>query len=990
MGRFDDDVTAPVESGEATADTMLRGSVPTVALAPTLASGPSLARDATLASGPSLEHDATLASGPGEVGDPKRPAVLRAGGKGDYRNLIAVDPEHYVVGDELARGGMGRISVARDRRLGRSVALKELLVDSADLRARFEREARITAKLQHPAIVNLLEAGVWGTGEPFYVMKLVTGESLDKVIAARSAVETRMGLLPNVIAAVDALAYAHDRRVIHRDLKPSNILVGEFGETVVIDWGLAKDLADTSGGPDIAAGPFRSASLAAGQTQHGSVVGTPAYMPVEQARGESVDERADVYSLGAMLYHILTGAPPYTGKSADMVLGAVIDGPPTPVDQRAPAIPRDLVAIVNKAMARAAADRYPTAKELAVDLKKFQTGQLVGAHRYSNWQLAGRWIRRHRTAVAVAAVAAVALAVLGVVSFQRIVDERARTEQQRQVALKRGADAEDLLDFMLVNMRDKLRPIGKLDLLDDVAKKAIAYYDDRGAQLTPTEMRKRTTAQRNLGYVLAEQGNAAAALAQYRAALINALAFAASDSSLTGTQQTIVEIHLKIGEVLRAKDAAAALAEFRTALAIGETLAAKEPDNASWQVLVSEAHRWIGETLVNQGDAVGALASHQRSLAIREQLASKKPDDVARQSALALGYTTVGKVLRTQADLPGALAKFRLALAIDEKVLANDPGNFDVRRDVMDIRQLIGDITKRQGDLRAALTEFRAALAMAKSLADGDPTNAKRQGDLSHMHFTVGALLLQGKNYDSALLDLRAAAAIDERRVLVDPTNVEALSALSLDRERIGTVLLAKNDLVGALVEYRAFSDAAEKFAAANPSDLDRQRNVALSHINVGKVLVRQGDAAGAITKYKHALQIFEKRVTVDPSSADRQTDVTLVLDLVGAARLAMDDVDGAIAEYRAAQAILRPLIEKDPSNGARQAALAISHHNVGDLLLKRKNKQGARAEFEIALDRMKKVRDLNPHIAELRKQTDELAVKIEKCCRVGSAKRRR
>jgi tetratricopeptide (TPR) repeat protein len=978
MSRFDEDATVPVERAEATAETVASGVA-----TPRTSSG--LAHDATMAP-PSLEHDATMAPG----SQPAQPqgAVIRAGGKEDYRGLVAVDPDHYVVGRELARGGMGRISVARDRRLGRSVALKELLVDSTDLRARFEREARITAKLQHPAIVNLLEAGVWATGEPFYVMKLVTGESLDKVIAARSTLETRMALLPTVIATVDALAYAHDRRVIHRDLKPGNVLVGEYGETVVIDWGLAKDLADTSGAPDVAAGPFRTAATAPGQTEYGAVVGTPAYMPVEQAEGETVDERADVYSLGAMLYHVLTGAPPYTGKTANMILDAVLDSPPTPIEQRVPALPPDLVAIVNKAMARAAADRYPTAKELAADLKKFQTGQLVGAHRYSAWQLVGRWIRRHRTAVTVAAVAAVALTAVGVISFRRLVEERARTDQQRRVALKRGADAEDLLDFMMVDMRDKLQPVGKLDLLDDVAKKAIAYYDDNGADLSLAEKRKRTIAKRNLGYVLAEQGHSDAALAQYRAAQVAALAFAASDPSSTSAQHMIADTHIQIGTVLRPKDGATALAEFKSALAIAEAMATKEPDTDSWQVLRSEAHRWIGEMLVDQGDAAGALASHQKSLAIREQLAAKKPNDTTRQGALALGYTTVGKVLRTQAELPGALARFRSALAINEKRSAADPGNVSVRRDLLELRQLIGEIIKNQGDLEAALVELRAAQAIAKSLADGDPTNASRQGDLSHMHFTVGSLLLQGKNVDSALVDFRAAAAIDERRVAADPTNVEALSALSLDRERIGTVLLAKNDTAGALIEYRAFSDVAEKLAAANPADYNRKRNVALSHINVAKVLVQQGKPADALPKFQLALEVFEKRAKVDTTSADRQSDVALVLDMMASAHVAMADADGAIKAYRAAQAILRPLIEKDPTNAGRLAAIALNHYNVGELLLKRKDKQGARADFELSLEAMKKVRDMHPEIAVLREQTDELATKMEKCCPVTSKKR--
>ena len=159
----------------------------------------------------------------------------------DLGELPQVDPESYVHGYEVARGGMGRIVAARDRRLRRVVAIKELIHHTADRAARFEREALITARLQHPSIVNLHEAGRWPGGQPFYAMKLVSGRSLGEVVAEPLAQGQRMALLPNLLQMAEAIGYAHQQRIIHRDLKPSNVLIGELGETVVIDWGLAKD-----------------------------------------------------------------------------------------------------------------------------------------------------------------------------------------------------------------------------------------------------------------------------------------------------------------------------------------------------------------------------------------------------------------------------------------------------------------------------------------------------------------------------------------------------------------------------------------------------------------------------------------------------------------------------------------------------------------------------------------------------------------------------
>lgn len=378
-----------------------------------------IGRPSTDAPASELGTDPTLA------GDTGRDPTLAAPSSRDtdYAELVRVDPAHYVLGGEIARGGMGRILSARDRRLGRTIAIKEIAVTSGDLRARFEREARITARLQHPSIVSIHEAGTWPSGAPFYAMKLVAGESLDKAIAARPTARKRLELLPNAIAAVDALAYAHHEGVIHRDLKPANVLVGEYGETVVIDWGLAKELGSEDA-PDV--GPYRTAA-GADQTVAGSVMGTPAYMPVEQARGETVDERADVYALGALLYHLLAGRPPYSGSSAQAILDKVLAGAPAPLDQ--PDVAVELIAIVSKAMAYRAEDRYATAGELAIDLKRFQAGQLVGAHRYTTGELVRRWLRKHRTAVIAGALALVVIAIVGVIAIRNVIDERDRADE---------------------------------------------------------------------------------------------------------------------------------------------------------------------------------------------------------------------------------------------------------------------------------------------------------------------------------------------------------------------------------------------------------------------------------------------------------------------------------------------------------------------------------------------------------------------------------
>ena len=363
--------------------------------------------------------------------------------------LDVVERNHYLIEGEYARGGLGRILEAHDQRLDRPVAIKELIDPRGSAIARFVREALVTARLQHPAIVPVYEAGRWPTGEPFYAMKLVTGRSVRELIDERRSLDERLALLPNVIAVADAIAYAHSMRIIHRDIKPSNVLVGSFGETVVIDWGLAKDLdgGDASDERVVEVGSVPYDVAARQLTIVGEVMGTPTYMSPEQADGQPLDERTDVYALGALLYHVLVGAPPYAGSG---ILEQVRAVPPPPVDERQKGVPRELAAIVRKAMARHLEERYRTARELAEDLRRFQTGQFVSAQFYS-WPLRIlRWLQRYRAPASVVALCLLALLVTAAVSFYRVVRERNGAEEQRVLAQKERTRADERANELIL------------------------------------------------------------------------------------------------------------------------------------------------------------------------------------------------------------------------------------------------------------------------------------------------------------------------------------------------------------------------------------------------------------------------------------------------------------------------------------------------------------------------------------------------------------
>jgi WD40 repeat protein len=343
-------------------------------------------------------------------------------------DLPTVDPDHYTLEDQIGEGGLGRLLRARDRRLRRVVAVKLMRRVSTQLEARFRREAEITARLSHPGVVPIFEAGRWTTGEPFYAMRLISGSSLKERLEGVRSLEERLPLLRSVLAVCETLGYAHSQGVVHRDLKPANIMIGAFGEAVVIDWGLAKALDQ----PEL---PTDGEARGDGATTAtGSIVGTPAYMPPEQARGDAVDRRADVYALGAVLYEVLAGRPPYSGDSALEVMRTVLERSPSPLDHGDEAPPQELITLVDKSMARDPAARYADAAALADDLRRYLDGQLVAAHRYSAWQRMRRVWRRQRVALLVALAGTLGLLISGAYSLRRIVGERTIAEEARREA----------------------------------------------------------------------------------------------------------------------------------------------------------------------------------------------------------------------------------------------------------------------------------------------------------------------------------------------------------------------------------------------------------------------------------------------------------------------------------------------------------------------------------------------------------------------------
>jgi non-specific serine/threonine protein kinase/serine/threonine-protein kinase len=751
---------------------------------------------------------------------------------------------------EIGRGGMGAVWLAEraDEQFEKQVALKLIKrgMDTEEIIRRFRYERQILARLDHPNIARLLDGGTTTDGLPYFVMEYIEGQPLTEYCDANQLnITERLKLFLSVCAAVQ---YAHQHLVIHRDLKPGNILVTKAGEVKLLDFGIAKLLDPESAG---------QSTVAERRPM------TPEYASPEQARGDSVTTASDVYSLGVVLYELLTGRRPYqfAGRTPEEIARVICEQEPVKPslavrqnqpsndeaqnssvrDQSQSAVrtPRsasnlpqalrhlkgDLDNIVLMALRKDPQRRYVAVGQLAADIRRHLDGMPVVAAHDSLTYRAGKFVRRHKARVMAAALVIVTL-VGGIIAttWQARVAraERARAEQ-------RFNDVRKLANSFMFEFHDSIQNLpGTVPARQLVVTKALEYLDS----------------------------------------------LARESSNDPALQRELATAYQKLGEIQG--------------------------------VIINET---------NSGNSAGALASYRKALAIREALSAASPEDIALRSDLAASYLRLSQVMAETGDASGALELCRKGVASREAIVTTDPANAQHRFNLASSYRLLFSMQAFNGQYLVGVESLGKALDLLETLWAADPANAqmRRQLVISHQQFGDQMWLLGDPT--KAWEHYRRGRHLSEEWTRQEPANQEARRILFISCHYSSEMHFRYGNPTAALEDQRRVLTLVEEAAVRNPGDTRSPRDLALAYEKTGHVFAGKGETAQALEYYRKSIAIHEKLAAADPQSTRFHRDLGEAYTMLGKTLAVRNETAQALEAARKAVSLFETLLAKDPNH---------------------------------------------------------------------------
>jgi serine/threonine-protein kinase len=772
------------------------------------------------------------------------------------------------------------VFVALDGELPREVALKEIQLrhaDDPDSRSRFLREAKVTGKLEHPGIVPVYGLGRHADGRPYYAMRFIRGDSLQEAIdrfhrpeeappdPGERALEFRK-LLGRFLDACNAIAYAHSRGVLHRDLKPANIMLGPYGETLVVDWGLAKAI----GQEEIAAGSSLSATEPAGSgvTAAGQALGTPAYMPPEQAAGrlEELGPASDVYSLGATLYHLLTGRPPFTGRDVRAILKQVQAGDFPPPRQVRPDVPTALEAVCLKALALRPEDRYPEVAALVADVEHWLADEPVSAWR-EPWRVrARRWLGRHRTIVTAAAatalVAVVSLALATVLLTAAKDRERTAREQAEQ-------NEKDANEQRAAAERERDRAEHNFKLARDAVDRYHTTVSENRLLKEPglQPLRKELLGAAREFYQRFRQERSGDPAV--RADLARALFRLASITSEIGSKSE-------------------ALGLDREALALWRQLAQEHPDDPEYPREIMQCLAALASLYEDTGKVAEDLAARQEAVAVGAEpvRAHPKRDDLQREYLKSL--LSLGEAYTVRDRFDEAESTFRQARRFQEKLVRERPDLPDRQSRLALCWSLTAGPYIQKGLFDRAEAACRRAVAELEGLVGKHPAVDRYREALARAYQAQGFVYL--KDSWGSRQDRQARAEGTFQKALKAWEELSRKDAANPEyqeqRAEVCSILIlvyeSSHKPAEAEAVYRQGLAVLEPLASRNPAVTRYQEQLANLHVQIGRVFTFSNQPARAETAYRQAVAIWEKLIEGNPTVLSYQGQLAECLSNLG------------------------------------------------------------------------------------------------------------
>src|ERR1700736_2984938 len=704
---------------------------------------------------------------------------LRAGDALDGYRIISL----------IGEGGMGEVYLAEETKLQRKVAIKllKLGLGTANIIRHFHQEERILAGLTHPNIAQLYGGDVTKNGLPYFVMEYVDGVRLDDYCRDKQlSIAERLGLFRKICAAV---SYAHQHLVIHRDIKPANIRVTADAEPKLLDFGIAK-LVD----PETATITEQTMTLAA--------VMTPDYASPEQVRGENITTASDVYSLGVVLYELLTEQKPYKidSRTPTNVAHAIAEQQPTRpsiavtkqsrTDGKVKILPKslrgDLDNIVLMAMRKDPARRYPSVAQFSEDIRRHLEGRPVIARKDTFNYRAEKFIKRNKVAVAAAAIILLSL-IAGIFA----------TTFEARRANRRFNEVRRLANSLMFEIHDSVKDLqGSTPTRRLIVNRALEYLDSlaREASGNASLQRELATAYEKVGDI---QGN---------------------------------PFYANLG------DTDGALASYRKALAILEKLSAKN-QTPEVQMEMGHSYRALGDILEQKGNIAQSVGNYRRSLSIFEQLAAAHLAEFSVQDEFARAYENLADGLSRAANSNSERSDcYKKSLSIRQKLLAQKAGDRKLRRSVALTFLKVGATSDPK---KADSTEnIRRGIGMLEKLAAEEPNNARARREVGYAYYQLGNTLVKGGDYTGALASRRKAFAIREQVAAQDPKNVQARFDLAVAHGDLSEALSATGESAPALDHARQSLSILQELAKSDPTNAVYRRNVGLCYEKLGEACV--------------------------------------------------------------------------------------------------------------------------------------------------------